>query len=196
MDEDSDAYYANLVEATQGLYNKVPQFYSFFGPVGKECENTPPPKQRKTPAIKTVGKLTKKKAPEKITHAEKEEDSVDDTVKFLQWSLTKEHEENNGKPISYYHFLIDPNSFSTSIENLFHMSFLIRDGRVKMESGEYFLFNWFWMNFMNFFVDNSGNIFISPVSNQEMKRTKKGLVDYTQYMFAIDMEQWNVRYSK
>ena len=41
------------------------------------------------------------------------------------------------QPISLYKFFINPNSFSESVENLFHLSFLIRDGKISIEETEH-----------------------------------------------------------
>jgi hypothetical protein len=40
------------------------------------------------------------------------------------------------QPIPLYKFFINPNSFAESVENLFHLSFLVRDGKISIEEDE------------------------------------------------------------
>jgi hypothetical protein len=42
------------------------------------------------------------------------------------------------QPINFFRFIINPDSFGQTIENLFYLSFLIRDGKVSIddESGQ------------------------------------------------------------
>ncbi|RDD45525.1 EP300-interacting inhibitor of differentiation 3 [Trichoplax sp. H2] len=42
------------------------------------------------------------------------------------------HQGNKLQPINFFNFAIDPTSFGRTVENLFHISFLIRDGKVKI----------------------------------------------------------------
>ena len=57
--------------------------------------------------------------------------------------LQKEFRQNGKKPISFYHFVIDPTSFSNSVENIFYVSFLIKDGFVSISEGTNFPFFYF-----------------------------------------------------
>lgn len=63
----------------------------------------------------------------------------------LQLSLKRVHKclkeavsNNQGKPISFYKFAIDPFSLTYTVENLFNLASLLKDGVIKIErvSGE------------------------------------------------------------
>ncbi|NWT12176.1 NSE4A protein, partial [Vireo altiloquus] len=74
------------------------------------------------------------------SHQEATEKEVERILRILQT-----HFENDptfaspaNTPISFFDFVIDPNSFAHTVENMFHVSFLIRDGlaRIKLDEDE------------------------------------------------------------
>ena len=42
--------------------------------------------------------------------------------------LEDAYEVNDRNPISYFNFVLDPQSFTKSVENMFHFSFLVKEG--------------------------------------------------------------------
>lgn len=81
----------------------------------------------------TIGALTR---PEDLTGKD---------LKETQETLTPEHVKNcfkillkrNGyEKISLFEFILDPNSFPKSVENLFYTSFLIKEGKFVLEEDE------------------------------------------------------------
>ena len=46
------------------------------------------------------------------------------------------YDENDQESISYFAFVLDPKSFSRSVENMFHFSFLIKEGRASFDLDE------------------------------------------------------------
>ncbi|NXX70766.1 EID3 inhibitor, partial [Spizella passerina] len=74
------------------------------------------------------------------SHQEATEKEVERILRILQT-----HFENDrvfaspaNTPISFFDFVIDPNSFARTVENMFHVSFLARDGlaQIKLDEDE------------------------------------------------------------
>lgn len=65
------------------------------------------------------------------SHQEATEKEVERILGYLQTFFRDEPET----PISFFDFVIDPNSFARTVENIFHVSFIIRDGfaRIKLD---------------------------------------------------------------
>lgn len=62
-------------------------------------------------------------------------DSADAFTKIFNVVL-QAYAENGKKPINFFRLVLNPNSFSESVENIFYTSFLFRDGYLKLELGE------------------------------------------------------------
>ncbi|KAM4636161.1 non-structural maintenance of chromosomes element 4 homolog A isoform 1-T2 [Discoglossus pictus] len=65
------------------------------------------------------------------SHQEATEKEVERILGFLQTYF----KEDPDTPISFFDFVIDPNSFARTVENIFHVSFIIRDGfaRIRLD---------------------------------------------------------------
>ncbi|MEN2497644.1 MAG: Non-structural maintenance of chromosomes element 4 A, partial [Marteilia pararefringens] len=77
--------------------------------------------------------ITQPSAPEKlqqqlVNSEEATTDEVDRILKILKTCFRA----NGNQPIEFFKFILDPTSFSLTVENLFHLSFLVRDNWVKL----------------------------------------------------------------
>ncbi|XP_014907196.1 non-structural maintenance of chromosomes element 4 homolog A isoform X2 [Poecilia latipinna] len=127
-----DAWH-RLARRAECCFRTAPSFHYMMGSFYTE---PPPPKQRIERQRKAPSKEAKRIMPTQLkkmeeSHQEATEKEVERILGYL-----KSYYQDDPSPISYYEFVIDPNSFSRTVENIFHTSFLIRDGlaRLKLDS--------------------------------------------------------------
>uniref|UniRef100_A0A1A7Z1Z7 Non-structural maintenance of chromosomes element 4 n=1 Tax=Iconisemion striatum TaxID=60296 RepID=A0A1A7Z1Z7_9TELE len=123
-----DAWH-RLAQRTECCFKTAPSFHYMMGSFHAE---PPPPKQRTERQRRAPNKEAKRIMPTQLkrmeeSHQEATEKEVERILGYL-----KSYYQVDSSSISYYEFVIDPNSFSRTVENIFHTSFLIRDGLARM----------------------------------------------------------------
>ena len=86
--------------------------------------------------------------PKELSHFEEEEESTTKDVAHIFKHLKLACEEGKRR-VHYFRFLVDPDSFAHTVENMFHFSFLIK---VRLSGGQLL----FWQI--------SGNLCTTPQS--------------------------------
>lgn len=127
---------------------------------------------------------------------EKNSDGIDVKVNFVVKALKLFYKQNNNVPVPLYNFILHPTNFTTTVENIFYLSFVIRDGLAQIgtfitsfsisneRDNEYFYLLLFPASDV---VD--GEMVISPLERTEgsSKKEKK------QMIFSITKEKWEVK---
>ncbi|KAF9237895.1 Nse4 C-terminal-domain-containing protein [Melanogaster broomeanus] len=106
---------------------RVPVTGFMLGPLSIEQKKRAPVKRQKQDNVQE-----EQRRPQEI----KEEDikrSDNETTKNVL--MIKDILETTG-PINLFKFIVNPNDFAQSVENMFHLSFLIRDGECALEIGD------------------------------------------------------------
>lgn len=111
-------------------FRTAPTFHYMMGSFHAE---PPPPKQRIERQKKATNKEAKRIMPTQLKKMEEsQQEATEKEVERIFGYLKTYYQDDPTTPISYYEFVIDPNSFSRTVENMFHFSFLIRDGLARM----------------------------------------------------------------
>ncbi|KAL3352060.1 hypothetical protein AABB24_020252 [Solanum stoloniferum] len=80
----------------------------------------------------------------------------------------------NKKRVKLENLIMNRKSFAQSIENLFALSFLVKDGRVVID------------------VDVNGSHFLSPRNGPDANLVKSGEVKYSHFVFRLDFADWEL----
>ncbi|XP_019721608.1 non-structural maintenance of chromosomes element 4 homolog A [Hippocampus comes] len=125
----SDAWH-RLARRAEDCFRTAPTFRYMLGSFHAE---PPPPKQRIERQKRPPGKEAKRIMPTQLKKMEEaEQEATEKEVERILACLKRYHQDDPSSPIPYYEFVIDPDSFSRTIENMFHTSFLIRDGLAQI----------------------------------------------------------------
>ncbi|XP_066456964.1 non-structural maintenance of chromosomes element 4 homolog A [Eleutherodactylus coqui] len=114
-------------------FRRTPTFYFMLGSFKTEPPVVRPKVERHKRTSKVVEKVAMPAQLKKMeeSHQEATEKEVERILGFLQSYF----EDDPDTPISFFDFVVDPNSFARTVENIFHVSFIIRDGfaRIKLD---------------------------------------------------------------
>uniref|UniRef100_S4PH42 Non-structural maintenance of chromosomes element 4 n=2 Tax=Pararge aegeria TaxID=116150 RepID=S4PH42_9NEOP len=108
------------------------------------------------------------KAPQKIV-AVKQPDEGSERVKQVLRFLKKNYRSD---PVSYFHVVLDPTCFTRTVENIYNVSFLARDGLVSVTLDQ-----------------RTGLPFLARISD-EKKRRAEPTREENQFIVSMDMERW------
>lgn len=87
-------------------------------------------KERQRERKRDLSEATVSKPKELNAFEEEEESTTKDVAHIFEHLKIACHERDNR--VHYFKFLLDPHSFSHTVENLFHFSFLVKVGSVPV----------------------------------------------------------------
>ncbi|KAM9010724.1 non-structural maintenance of chromosomes element 4 homolog A isoform 2-T2 [Ara ararauna] len=128
----SDAWH-KLGEETEKYFRRAPSFHYMLG----SFKSDPPvPRQRIERQKKATGTEEKRAMPAQLKKMEEShQEATEKEVERILGLLQTHFQNDRNTPISFFDLVIDPNSFARTVENIFHVSFIIRDGfaRIKLD---------------------------------------------------------------
>lgn len=163
----------NLGKASQKFFMKSPAFHFMTGSFER---GEPVKKVRRAPDSQRLDKenlsdkATVPKQMKSFDESDKSEATTAEVEKLLDL-LQKLYRENERNPICYFEFVLHPESFSQTVENMFYTSFLVRDGLA------------------NIILDDEKLPLIEPVQNPEQEKVRKSL-PHKQAVVSLSPQEW------
>ncbi|XP_025161291.1 EP300-interacting inhibitor of differentiation 3 isoform X2 [Harpegnathos saltator] len=152
------------------LFKKVPNYNTLLGalePLEKKVPNKR--KSMKKTALQAVMKV-----PDKIvSQTTTEEDSVEQTMRKIR-KLILGYCKERQEPLDLFKLIIHPDDFGRTIRNLLYVSFLVKDGVVKLSK------------------DNRGSLVVQPNRKADQQNEHSSNRTGAQTIISLNMHQWTV----
>ena len=139
----------------------------------------PPPKERKQRETKarqaTRVKELKETQSAVVTDTQTSANQTDVIVTHVFRCLVKRWKDNKQQPVNYFKFVINPECFGTSVENMFHVSFLVKEGKCGIS-----------------ICPETGAPLIYPLSPKTLEKLQKEEADRNrnQVVLSFNMKDW------
>ncbi|KAL3620439.1 hypothetical protein CASFOL_035351 [Castilleja foliolosa] len=129
------------------------------------------PLQKKLYLRKVRSKRSRTIAKARTKEVEKCAESISDTDKniLVMFDVLKQKKKARAP-----HLMLNRNSFAQTVENIFALSFLVKDGRVRID------------------VDENGSQVVVPTNGPSSKEITSGAVRNYQFIFRFDFHDWKL----
>ncbi|XP_068545152.1 non-structural maintenance of chromosomes element 4 homolog A [Anas acuta] len=120
-----------LGEEAEKYFRRAPSFHYMLG----SFKSDPPvPRQRIERQKKAAGGQEKRAMPAQLKKMEEShQEATEKEVERILGLLQTHFRNDPSTPIFFFDLVIDPNSFARTVENIFHVSFIIRDGLARLK---------------------------------------------------------------
>ncbi|OVA20866.1 Non-structural maintenance of chromosome element 4 [Macleaya cordata] len=145
------------------IFRKVPGFCTMLGPMDTEV------KQRKAVVQRKRTRPTASERPEDLDDANAEERTDTDKNMATMFDILRKK-----RSVILENLVINKNSFAQTVENLFALSFLVKDGRAEIT------------------VDGNGYHLVSPRNAPAANAVASGDAAYAHFVFRFDFKDWKL----
>ncbi|XP_067125777.1 EP300-interacting inhibitor of differentiation 3 [Centruroides vittatus] len=152
------------------LINKSPSFHYIYGSF--EIGDVQAKGKRKPMKKKDKDAPTKAITPTTVNSLGSNNETTTEEVEEILKLLQKLYVKNKHEPICYFEFVTDPESFSHTVENMFHVSFLVKDGVVKI------------------YLDDDNLPVIEPILQQNKESTGSSRGKQHQIIMSVTIQEW------
>ncbi|KAM9618540.1 non-structural maintenance of chromosomes element 4 homolog A isoform 1-T2 [Trichechus inunguis] len=121
-------------KTAENTFNKTHTFHFLLGSIQGEL---PVPKPRVDRPKKVRTTEEQRAMPDQLKRMEEShQEATEKEVERILGLLQTYFQEDPDTPMSFFDFVIDPHSFPRTVENIFHVSFIIRDGFARIRLDE------------------------------------------------------------
>lgn len=167
-DDQEDLNWGVLEKEVATIFKRTPHFTTLSGALEQLPKK---PVTRRGPVTRDPQAATKR--PENVVSTQKDDQTVEETVEKIRKLIIRHHKTHH-EPLNYFQLVVHPTSFGTTIENVLHVSFLIRDGVLHLKKDQ-----------------STGALLIEPCTKEMIQHAKNlGKSSNTQNIININQHQW------
>lgn len=149
--------------AVSHIFRKVPGCCTMIGPMSTQV------KQRKAVVHRKRTRPTENSCPEQLDEAQPERKTDTDKNMATMFDILRKK-----RHVRLENLVLNTVSFAQTVENIFALSFLVKDGRAEIS------------------VNDGGHHFVSPRNAPAATAVASGDVSYNHFVFRFDFKDWKL----
>ncbi|CAL9755406.1 unnamed protein product [Musa acuminata subsp. burmannicoides] len=159
----NNLHWSDVGHAVSHVFRSAPGYHTMIGPMNTEL------KQRKVVAQRKRTRPTESTHPEELADAGTEVKTDTDKNMSTMFDILRRK-----RSVKLENLVLDRESFAQTVENIFALSFLVKDGRAEI------------------IVNDSRHHIVSPRNAPAAAAVASGDVSYSHFVFRFDFKDWKL----